>query len=89
MKGRVAVAEDFADKVARLIPKADFVEVVKQSLNALFGESATSLIIEHLGGAEALQDPKVFYEGLKAIFGKGAEIILKIVLKKLETSSET
>jgi len=89
MKERVTVAEDFAEKVARLVSKPDFVEVVKQSLNALFGESATSVIINHLGGAEALQDSKVFEERLKALFGKGAEIILKIILKNLETPSET
>jgi len=75
------------DKVARLAPKADFIEMVKQSLNALFGESAASAILNHLG-AEALQDPKVFSERLKAIFGTGAEIILKIILKNLERASE-
>jgi len=47
-----------------------------------------STILNHLG-AEALQDPKVFHERLKALFGTGAEIILKIILKKLETRSET
>jgi len=83
------MAEDFADKTSRLVSKAEFVEASKQSLNALFGEPATLVIINHLGGAEALQDPKAFYNGLKALFGVGAEIIMKIILKKLETPSET
>jgi len=81
------VAGDFADKAMRLAPKVDFVKAVKQNLNELFGESAATVIINHLG-AEVLQDPKTFEEGLNALFGKGAEIIMKIILKNLETSSE-
>jgi len=82
------MTEDFTDKVALLASKDNFVSAIKQSLNEIIGESATSIIIHHLGGAEVLQDPKVFEERLKAIFGAGAEIILKRILKNLETLSE-
>ena len=67
--------------------KVDFVEVVKQSLNSFLGESATSATIYHLGGKEALRDPKVCEERLKAVFSGGAEIILKHILKSLEAAS--
>ena len=84
MKGS-AVIKDFADKVARLTSKANFAEVVRQSLNEILGESAASAVIYHLGGTEALLDPEVFEERLKAIFGVGAKIILERIRKNLET----
>jgi len=64
--------------------KADFVEVMRQSLTTFLGESATSAIIYHLG-EEAIRDPNTFAEGLKAIFEeKGAKVILEYILKYLE-----
>lgn len=68
--------------------KADFVEVVKQSLNSLLGESATQSTIYHLGGEEALRDPDVFEEKLRSLFNIGAESILKHILLNLEKSEK-
>ncbi|MFQ6134908.1 MAG: hypothetical protein ACE5KU_03720 [Nitrososphaerales archaeon] len=81
------MAEDFADKVSRLAPKDDFVKVARQSLNEVLGESAASAVIYHLGVKES-EDPKVFEERLRAIFGIGADTILKRILEKLRISSE-
>jgi len=78
-------------KIAQFIEtrKANFIEVVKQSLNSYLGRSTALLIIHHLGGAEALRDPNIFAERLKAVFKeKGAEIILKQILDNLEKTSE-
>ena len=41
---------------------ADFVKVVRESLNSFLGESATETTLFHLGGEEILKDPAVFSE---------------------------
>ena len=66
--------------------KAEFVEVVRQSLNSFMGKSATSAIIHHLGGLEAVKDPNIFAEKLRTLFADGSELILKRILKNLKTS---
>ena len=67
--------------------KAEFVEVVRQSLNSFMGESAASATIHQLGGPEAIKDPKIFAEKLRTLFTDGAELILKHILKNLETDT--
>jgi len=84
-----AVAEDFAGEVARLASKAHLAEVIKQSLNELLGEPAASAVVYHLGGYEALQNPEVFEGKLRDLFGTGANLILRYILRKMETSLET
>ena len=81
------MAESSSDKPQRIALRAHFAEVVRQSLNEIFGESVASSIIYHLGGNEALQNPKIFEKRLKTIFHTGAEVILEIIRKKLEISS--
>ncbi len=83
------MTERFADRVARLASKVDCAEAVKQSLNQVLGESAASSTIYYLGGAKALREPKIFEEKLRVMFGMGAEIIMKHILKNLETPSKT
>ena len=78
-------------KIAEFIEtrKADYIEVVKQSLDSFWGEGTTLSTIHYLGGEEVLRDPNVFAERLKAIFKEeAAEIILKHILKNLETPSK-
>jgi len=63
--------------------------ICMENLNEILGKSVTSAIIYYLGGAESLQDPKVFErvrERLEAAFGAGANVILKRILKNAETS---
>ena len=79
--------KDFTDRLARAL-KAHFAQVAEQSLNAFLGESGAIATIYYLGDG-ALQDPQVFEEKLKAIFGAGAETILKYILENMETSSQT
>jgi len=69
--------------------KADFLKVVIQSMDSLWGRPATTAVIHHLGGEEALRDPNIFAERLKTIFSDGSEVILKQILKNLETPSES
>ncbi len=64
---------------------ADFVKVVRESLNSFLGESATETTLFHLGGEEILKDPAVFSEKLRSFFNVGAENILKEILTSLET----
>ncbi len=51
----------------------------------ILGESPSLAVIYHMGGREALHDPKVFEKRLKDYFGDGANIILKRILKNLKT----
>ena len=78
------MADGFADRVELLSSKAHLAEAAQKTLNSLLGESLTSVVLYHLG-SEALQDPKVFEEKIKAVFGSGAEFILKKVIENLET----
>ena len=66
---------------------ADFVKVVRESLNSFLGESATKTTLFHLGGEEILKDPNVFSEKLRSFFNLGAENILKEILKSLEATT--
>ena len=60
-------------------------KVAKRSLKELLGESAASAIIYYLG-EEALRDPEIFVEKLRALLGEGADIVLKYILEEVETS---
>lgn len=75
-------------KIAEFIEarKADFVKVVMQSLDSFLGRSATLSTIHYIG-EDALRDPNIFADRLKALFREeGAELILKHILKNLEAS---
>lgn len=65
-----------------------FFEVVKQTLKDILGDSAASATIYHLGGDKTLQDPKAFEKRLKALFGLGAETIMKAIQKNLQSHQE-
>ncbi|MCJ7635459.1 hypothetical protein MUP77_24105 [Candidatus Bathyarchaeota archaeon] len=82
------MSESFADRVELLSSKAYFAEVARKVLNSLFGKSLMSVVLYHLG-PDALQDPKVFEEKIKAVFGAGAEAILKKVIENLETTTKS
>ncbi len=66
---------------------ADFVKIVRESLNSFLGEPATQTTLFHLGGEEILKDPEVFSEKLRSFFNLGAENILKEILKSLEATT--
>jgi len=78
------VIEDFQDAVAGLALESAFAEVAEQSLKDLIGESGTSAFLYHMGGSEILQDPKDLENGLRTIFGIGAEAILEHILENME-----
>lgn len=82
------MTEDLPDRITRLALKTRFAEVAEQSLNELLGESGATAAIYHMG-ARTLQNPQVFEEKIKVIFGLGAEIILEHILGNMETSSQT
>jgi len=69
--------------------KDNFVEMMKQSLNSFFGESAAKAICYHLEKEERISDPNIYVERLRTLFKDGAEIILRHVLKQMEASSKT
>ena len=75
---------DFANTVRRFATSnAEFAELVRQSLKELLGESAASAVLYHIG-AEALQDPNLFEEKLRDIFGVGSSVIMEYLLKKMK-----
>jgi len=78
-----------AQNIAELIDtrKPDYIKVVIQSMESLWGRHSTTAVIYHLGGEEVLKDPNLFTERLETIFKEGTEIVLKHILKKLETET--
>ena len=68
------------------VKKADFVSLVRESLQSVLGDAGTKATIFHLGGESALQDPTKFVDNLKSVFDAGAETILQEILKNLESS---
>ncbi len=53
----------------------------------LLGESATSAILYHIGGNEALKDPDIFGRRLESILGEGADVILDHIIKNLKKAN--
>ena len=78
------MTENFQDAVTRLALKSAFAEVAERSLKEVIGESGTSAFLYHMGGSEILQDPNKLENGLKTIFGPGAEPIMEYILKNME-----
>lgn len=62
----------------------DFAEIVQESLIDILGESSTHAIIYHLGGATVILYPELFAERLTGIFGAGADVIVRHILKNLK-----
>jgi len=68
--------------------KADFVKIVKESMNSLWREQTTKSAILQLGDDKARLDPKIFTDKLRSISDVGAETILIEMLKSLEGSEK-
>lgn len=68
--------------------KADFVKIVKESMNSLWREQTTKSAILQLGDDEPRLDPKIFADKLRSISDVGAETILIEMLKSLEGSEK-
>lgn len=79
------MAEGFADRVERLVSKAEFAEAVKQVMGDVLGETGAKAAIYHLGGEKVLREPRLFERRLREVFGAGAEIILEHIVRKLES----
>lgn len=60
-----------------------FVEIVKQSLNEIFGDATAETLIYYLGGNEALNDPNTMTHKLRAILGMGTDAILRYMMKEM------
>ncbi len=76
------------EKIAELIQgnKANFVDIMKESLRSVLGDNSAQSSIFHLGDEEALRDPDILAEKLASFFHDGSETILEEILKKLEAS---
>lgn len=62
----------------------NFEDIVIMALIEIFGERNFQVLVYHLGGHDALRDPKVFEEKLRNLFKEGADIILKYIKNKME-----
>ena len=76
------------EKISEFIQgkKANFVDIVRESMKSVLGNTGTQAAIYHLGGEAAMQDPTKFVDNLKSVFDVGAETILQEILKNLESS---
>ncbi|MEM4608939.1 MAG: hypothetical protein QXI57_04790 [Candidatus Methanomethylicaceae archaeon] len=61
-----------------------FEDIVIMALMEIFGEKNFQVLIYHLGGYDALRDPKIFEERLRNLFKEGADIILRYINNKME-----
>lgn len=75
---------DFANALEQQSLKEDLVEVMKEGMNEVLGESSSSAVIYYLGGIETLKRPDVFEDRLQKFFGGKADVILKSILKKVK-----
>ena len=73
----------FTKVVLATAKEFDFGDLALQCLKELLGEPCTFSLIYYIGKA-TLQDPQVFENGLRSIFGEGAEPLLNYILLKLE-----
>ena len=80
------MTEDFEDKLIQAALKAQFGQVVEKSLREILGESGARAAIYHLG-SENLQNPQLFEERLKVIFGEGSTIIFEHILRNMKCSA--
>jgi hypothetical protein len=77
-------ADDVIRIFKEIVPRGDFSKLANQSLRELLGDAAALAIIHHMGGSQALHDPKVFAERLVTTLGKeGAAVILRYIRVKV------
>jgi len=65
-----------------------FVKVVKRGLNETLGSAAAETLIYYLGGDEALHNPRVMVDKLRAVLGIGADAILRYIMREMEKKFE-
>ena len=65
--------------------------IIEKSLNQVFGETSTRLIYDHLESNHHLrredipENLEIFFSGLEEMYGFGAKLLEKLILKKLHT----
>lgn len=79
--------EDFEEWAKRAALKGQFCKIAEQTLIQVLGETGTAATIHYLG-TESFQDPKIFKERTRIIFGEGADLILEYVLRNLMSSQQ-